>query len=146
MAKREDVVPAHVGLGRHPKTLKLAAVLGVSVPQAVGHLMFLWWWALEYAPDGDLSSFGPESLASACAWKGEPPDLMLALEATGFLDEAEGGGFVIHDWSDHAGAVFARRRVHARRQKRRRKDERQVEPKAEPEEESTTREGEFRDR
>ncbi len=144
MAKREDVVPAHVGLGRHPKTLKLAVVLGVPVPQAVGHLMFLWWWALEYAPDGDLSSFGPEALASACEWEGEPPDLTLALESTGFLDEAEGGGFVIHDWSDHAGAVFARRSKHARRQKRLRKDARKVAPEA-TEEEPSTRDSKFSD-
>lgn len=140
MAKRQDVVPAHVSLGRHPKTLRLAAMLDIPVPQAIGHLLFLWWWALEYQPNGNLSAFGIEAIATACSWEGDPPDLLLGLTAAGFLDEVE-GGYAIHDWSDHAGSVFSRRRTAARRMKSRRKTEAAAK---QDEDGSAVREEEFR--
>ena len=34
---------------------KLARRLGVSLPAAIGHLHLLWWWAMDYAQDGDLT-------------------------------------------------------------------------------------------
>ena len=42
-------------LREHPKLKRLARRLEVSVPAALGHLHMLWWWALDYAQDGDLT-------------------------------------------------------------------------------------------
>jgi len=44
-------------VGRHPKTKKLARLLDISVVTAVGHLHYLWWWALDFAQEGVLTKF-----------------------------------------------------------------------------------------
>jgi hypothetical protein len=49
--------PSHAELAQHPKTRKLARLLGVSIPTALGHLHLLWHFALKYAQDGDLTRF-----------------------------------------------------------------------------------------
>jgi len=36
-------IESHQTLGQHPKTRKLARLLNISAPTAVGHLQFLWW-------------------------------------------------------------------------------------------------------
>jgi hypothetical protein len=74
-------IESHTELARHPKTLRLARRLGVSLPAAIGHLHLLWWWALEYAPDGNLAVFSDEEVAQACCWEGTAASLRRALTA-----------------------------------------------------------------
>lgn len=47
-------IESHQEIWRHPKTKKLARLLGVSVPTAVGHLHGIWYWALDFAQDADF--------------------------------------------------------------------------------------------
>jgi hypothetical protein len=54
-------IQSHQDVREHPKTRKLAARLRVNVPEAVGLLHLLWWWALSYASDGDLRSTTPKT-------------------------------------------------------------------------------------
>lgn len=92
-------IEAHQELARHPKLKKAARALDVPQPQLIGHLFLLWWWALDYAPDG-----GPIDAADindAAEWDG-PPGLAGTLEAFGFLDHDD-EGYWIHDWYDYAG-------------------------------------------
>ena len=42
-------IESHQELWRHPKTKKLARLLGVSVPTVVGHLHGIWYWALDFS-------------------------------------------------------------------------------------------------
>jgi hypothetical protein len=56
---------SHQDLRDHPKTARLRRRLGVSLPAAIGHLHLLWWWALTYADDGDLSGYDPDVIADA---------------------------------------------------------------------------------
>ena len=49
-------IKSYQDLGRHPKTSRLARTLGISRPAAIGHWHLLWWWALDYAKDGDLAA------------------------------------------------------------------------------------------
>ena len=56
----------------HPKTKKLARLLGVSVPTVVGHLHGIWYWALDFAQDGDLHQYDPEEIADAALWREIP--------------------------------------------------------------------------
>ena len=58
-------IESHQELWRHPKTKKLARLLAVSVPTAIGHLHGIWYWALDFAQDGDLRRYDPEERASA---------------------------------------------------------------------------------
>lgn len=107
-------IESHQELGDHPKTRKLATMLGVHRMQAVGHLHALWWWALDYAEDGDLSNFDPFDIALGARWDGDADLFVRALAgcgprgSSGFLDEAD-DGFVIHDWAEHTGMLSAAR-------------------------------------
>ena len=101
-------IESHQELGRHPKTKRLARTLGVSLPQAVGHLQYFWWWALDFAPDGDLSAFDADELADAALWDGEPGVFLQALEKAGFVDKKQARTY-IHDWDDYAGRLVEQR-------------------------------------
>jgi hypothetical protein len=104
-------IESHTSLARHPKTLRLARILGIAVPAALGHLHLLWWWAIEYAPDGDVGRFDAGDLALACMWEGDETALLPALQRAGFVDQ-DGN---LHDWHDYAGKLVDRRRRNAER-------------------------------
>ncbi|KLU64042.1 replication initiation and membrane attachment [Desulfosporosinus acididurans] len=97
-------------LGRHPKTKKLARLLGISTVTAVGHLHFLWWWALDYVQDGLLSKYDEFDIAEACMWEGDEKLFVNALIKARFIDETE-NGLVIHDWFDYAGRIVTQREI-----------------------------------
>lgn len=101
-------IESHQEVGRHPKTKKLARKLGVSIPAAVGHLHFLWWWALDFAHDGVLDKFDSEDIAEAMEWDGDSEQLLEALIDSGYIDETD-HGLVIHDWGEYAGKLLERR-------------------------------------
>ena len=101
-------IESHQQLGRHPKTIKLARLLGVSLPTAVGHLQYLWWWALDYAQDGNLTQYDNEDIAYAMLWNDDAEILVECLCKSGFLDEDDNGNLFIHDWEDYAGLMIER--------------------------------------
>jgi hypothetical protein len=105
-------IESHTALARHPKTLRLSRALGVSIPAAIGHLHLLWWWALEYAPDGDVGRFDAADLTLACMWEGEEAALLPALQQAGFVD-ADG---TLHNWDEYAGRLLDRRHANAKKQ------------------------------
>jgi DnaD/phage-associated family protein len=115
-------IESHSSLGHHPKTKRLARALGVNLPTAVGMLHFLWWWAVEYAKDGDLSDFDAAEIAEELYWDGDPDELLNALISAGFLDRTDDGSLVIHDWYDYAGKLIEdiekKRQQNAERQRR----------------------------
>lgn len=96
-------------LGRHPKMKKLARLLSISWPEAVGYLHYLWWWALDFAQDGDLTKYEAGDIADAVLWQRDPMELVNALIESGFLDETEDDGLIIHDWFDYAGRLIEKR-------------------------------------
>ena len=99
-------IESHGGLREHPKLKKLARLLNIERPTAVGYLHYLWWWAMEYAPDGDLSGYDDADIADALDWPGDPAALLAALRDAGLLD-----GDQLHDWADY-GEKLHRRRQH----------------------------------
>lgn len=110
-------IESHQELARHPKTKRLSRLLNVSLPAAVGHLHFLWWWAMDYAQDGDLSRYDEYDIADACGWDGEAKQIVNALIEAGFIDEEE-DGLVIHDWFEYAGRLIEKREQNAERKRR----------------------------
>jgi len=104
-------IPAYVDLGRHPKTRRLARALGCPLPHTVGHLLYLWWWAMEYAKDGNLSDFRAQDIADAAEWTGDEALFVAALTSAGWLDECR----TLHDWMDYGGKVLARHEANALR-------------------------------
>ena len=101
-------IESHQEVGRHPKTKKLARLLCVSLPAAVGHLHYLWWWALDFAQDGVLDKYDGEDIADAMQWDGDASQLIDALISSGHIDETD-HGLVVHDWAEYAGKLLERR-------------------------------------
>lgn len=106
----------HQGLAQHHKTRRLKRVLGISVAQAVGHMAMLWTWALDAAPDGDLSAFDPIDIAEQLDWDGDPQVLLDGMALAGFLDKGDVGP-VIHDWHEYGGKLTDKRRSDAERKR-----------------------------
>ncbi len=104
-------IESHQELADHPKTKRLMRALGVDRYTAIGVLHVLWYWALDYADDGDLGGFSDEDIADGIAWPGAPSELVRGLITAGFLDEAR----TIHDWDDFAGRYVAKRQANAER-------------------------------
>ena len=103
---------SHQSLRDHPKTRKLARRVG-DVPRAIGLLHCLWWWAMDYAPDGDLTKHDAEDIAIGCEWDGDPDDIIQALIECGFIDN--GDGLSIHDWWEYAGSLIVKREANRER-------------------------------
>lgn len=111
--------PSHAELAQHPKTRKLARLLGVSIPTAIGHLHLLWHFALKYASDGDLSRFTDEDIADGCMWEGGAPVICNALHDSGYIDVGpadEPLRITLHDWQDYGGKAIKQKEDNAKRQ------------------------------
>lgn len=59
-------IELHQALPQHRKLLALRDALRLRTPAALGHMCLLWLWALDNAPDGDLSALPPRQLAEIC--------------------------------------------------------------------------------
>jgi hypothetical protein len=101
---------SHANLARHPKTRRLMKLLGWSLPDTIGNLHLLWWWALDFAPTGDLTRFAPDQLTADLDLLGVTPEQFIeAMVQSGFLDREEDGVLCIHDWPDYQRPVYTRR-------------------------------------
>jgi hypothetical protein len=87
----------------HPKLIKLRSELGISLPEAIGHLYMLWNWCLANAKDGDISAFDSSDIADAAQWEGNPETFLHEMIKVGFIDKKCNGRVYIHDWCDYNG-------------------------------------------
>ena len=84
----------------HPKRKRLEMILG---PGATGYLIDLWLRTAQDRPDGILTGWDETDIALAAGWEGDPSESVEALKKTGWLDVAEDGTFLVHDWSEYQG-------------------------------------------
>jgi hypothetical protein len=116
-------VESHQELLNHPKTNKLVRLLDISDVEAVGHLHCLWWWAMDYAQDGDLSCYDAADIADAAHWKGDTQQFLDALcncgpgEKAGLVERGEEGSLRIHDWDKYGGKLLKKRQADVGRKK-----------------------------
>lgn len=108
-------IESHQSLKDHPKTRKLARLLGVSTPTAIGHLHCFWWWSLDYASEGDVTRYDEMDLAIGAEWEGDARAFVDAMVTAGFLDSFEDGDMQIHDWPEYAGKLIERKQANAQR-------------------------------
>ncbi len=119
---------AHQELPRHPKTKRFARMLKISIPQAVGHLFLLWWWAVDYAENGDLSKYDADDIADAVQWDGDPEEFLNAMiecgpgDSSGFIEKDDAGNMFVHDWDKYSGRLVEKREKNRQRQARVRKN------------------------
>ena len=109
-------IESHQELGRHPKLLRLADRLGISKANAVGHLHYLWWWAMDFALEGNLTRFEPREIAEGCQWEGNAAEFIDALVEVGFLDrESETNdtpaSLWLHDWEEYTSKFQRTRKI-----------------------------------
>lgn len=86
----------------HPKTLDLAARLGITRRDAIGLLELFWAYTADYAPQGDVGRWNDGAIAGACEWTGTPSDLTDGLVGARFVDRCSTHRLVVHDWKEHA--------------------------------------------
>lgn len=116
-------VPSHTTLREHPKRKRLSRLLGLNAYEAVGLLHVLWWWVLDFAPEGDLRPYSDEDIADAIDFDGDAAALVAALTRSGFVDADRR----VHDWDEYAEKWIARRAANAERMRKAR-DARNGEP------------------
>jgi hypothetical protein len=105
-------IESHAELRDHPKRKRLSRRLGLDMYQTIGLLNCVWWWVMDYAPDGDLSRYEAEDVADGIDYPGDPAELLDALRFAGFID-----GMRIHDWEEYGEKLFRRRKANAERMK-----------------------------
>ena len=99
---------ANQTLRKHPKLLHLAALTGYPMEFCGFKMLCLWWWALDYVEDGDLSKFFHRTDRGGFRFQ-KPEDgqkFLCAVLNSGWIDEEN---LFIHDWLDYAGTYLERK-------------------------------------
>lgn len=127
-------IEVHQTLPTHRKTIEAAAILDISPVQMIGHLICLWLWALDNAPDGVMytsrNALRNKMVANVSQWDGDPDAFVDALVESGFLNEID-DALELHDWYDYAGKLMETRKANRERQRRYRESKKQQETNAE---------------
>lgn len=107
----------HQSLSRHRKTLRAVALLGCDRHAFIGHMVELWWWALDNVPStGDLGTVLDEEIAGAADWTGDAQRFVSILTEAGFIDQ-DANGRRIHQWEEYGGKLIAKRAANKERMK-----------------------------
>lgn len=93
-------IEAQHRLRNHPKLSRFCRAVNMSRPEAIGTLMMLWWWCLDYAEDGQLARFKDEEIAAGAEVYVDADKFVEALCDSDLMDREERR---IHDWLDYAG-------------------------------------------
>lgn len=104
-------IEVHQAVWTHRKTFELAGLLDLDETYAGAHMIRLWTWALDNAPDGNLSGLSARAIAFGAGWRGDADAFVDALIQVGWLDEDR----AIHDWQEYAGRLIERRQSNTER-------------------------------
>ena len=118
-------IESHQSLRSHPKVKKAARLAGVNEFEMIGRLHCLWWWALDYAPDGDITNYTDDDIEDAVGWTGERGLFANALVNCGFnghggLIDVTRDSRVIHDWHEYGGRLLEKREANKERMREKR--------------------------
>lgn len=86
----------------HRKTRRLAQVLRIEVPAALGYVEALLHVTGEQAISGDIGRMSNEDIAMEIFSSLPPDDLVEAFVASGWIDKHPIHRLVVHDWSQHS--------------------------------------------
>jgi hypothetical protein len=116
-------IESHQELRGHPKLELCAELLGIPEVHLAGHLHYLWYWAMDYAQEGDITKYKAVQIAKAAGWTGDAERFVSALVGCGadgqpgFLERTDDGQLLIHDWFEYGGRLIEMRRHNADKQK-----------------------------
>lgn len=96
---------------QHRKILDAADALEIAPPYMIGLLTSFWLWALDNAPDGNVSEISARNIARAAQWDGDADELLQAFISAGLLDQGneDPATLTIHDWEEYAGTLIQQR-------------------------------------
>lgn len=100
----------------HPKVIRVARLLGVERPHALGLIVGVWAFGAAHAPAGRLASFEGAEIESWVGWAGREGALVEALVSARLLDETE-HGLEIHDWPEYTSGLREAERKRRYREK-----------------------------
>lgn len=103
-------------LTTHRKVWIAAEALDIPPVHMMGHLVSLWLWSLDNAPDGYLDGIRPKIIASAAQWANDPQPFVDALILAGLIDQTD-ERLAIHDWAVYGGKLIEQRRASTERAK-----------------------------
>lgn len=83
------------------KTRRLAAILKIDPPCAMGLLEALWHVTAEQQRDGGIGRFTNQDIADEMFYTGDPDALIEALLSTRWIDKDQGCRLYVHDWHEH---------------------------------------------
>ncbi|WP_052476145.1 conserved phage C-terminal domain-containing protein [Cohnella kolymensis] len=112
-------IELHQSLWTHKKTILLSAILDIDELYAGAHMSKLWTWALDNAPDGDISGLPPKVIAYGAGWKGDAVQFVDAAISCGWIDR-EGDLMHLHDWYDYAGRLLEKKNANKERMRSKR--------------------------
>jgi uncharacterized protein len=101
-------IESHQSLARHPKLIRSAAELSTDKITMLGHLHWLWYWALDYAPTGDLTEHSATEIAEAAGWKGDFDQFLEVLVKNRLIDRV-GAKLHLHDFRQYAGKYIEKK-------------------------------------
>ena len=107
-------IPSDQSLLGHRKTGRLVRKLGISRIAAIGHLHVFWWWCMDNAPEGNLSSLEADDIADGASWEGDGQLFLDAMVYAGFIDDTP-AGMEVHDWAEYGGKLINHRKADAKR-------------------------------
>ncbi|OBZ08903.1 hypothetical protein A8L34_22380 [Bacillus sp. FJAT-27264] len=102
-------IKSYQATDRDPQTRKFCRLTGLDTPAAVGSLHMIWWWAMDWAPEGDLTKFEPIDLADAAHFEGDAQVFFDALVEAGYVAKTL-EGHEIMDWNSIGGQVIEGRK------------------------------------
>lgn len=113
-------IKIETSLVRHPKLIHLAELHKIQPRDALGGLVQLWTWCLEYAINGEIEKH-KNSMGVICGLETKH------LISAGFLDESP---LRLHDWKDYIGTYLSikikGKKLNALKAKRLRKEKNNV--------------------
>jgi hypothetical protein len=119
------------GFLEHPKTKRFCRLVGDR--NGAVYLLRLWTWALNCAPEGDITDAEPEDIEDTIRWRGGAGACYEALVSVGFVDEHDGCR-TIHNWNQWVGGdltkmeeASAAKREAARMRKQRERERERLE-------------------
>lgn len=86
----------------HRKTRRLAKLLKLPLPCALGIMEALWHVTAEQTPDGAIGRLSNQDIADEMFWDGDADMMVEALVGAGLIDESADHRLIVHDWPDHA--------------------------------------------
>ncbi len=119
-------IESHQSLRNHPKVRKSARLAGINEFEMIGRLHAFWWWAMDYAPTGDVTKYTNEDIEDAVDWGGESGKFANALidcglgGHSGFIEVTSDGQRLIHDWDEYGGRLLDLKEANRERMRARR--------------------------